>query len=162
MALVFVLVIIVGWIPGIAETEVSRDSLLFGQLTVHSERDVSGALVTIQREYARQLVNAENYENLINRILRVPLRQGFYFPVLQLIDVEPDLSTLNPVFQLDWGDPIAIDTILFQGIKKTKPVVLYRMSYEYYGQRLTPSLSNQIYRSLNRFPLFQWNGITKL
>jgi outer membrane protein insertion porin family len=146
------LIIIAGWIPAIAEVDAAQDSLLFGEVKVHSERDLSGTLVIIQRAYARQPVNAKNYENLVNRILRIPLRQGFYFPVVQLIDIAPDPSTLNPVFQLDWGDPIAIDTILFRGIKKTKPAVLYRISYGYYGQQLTPSLSNQIYRSLNRFP----------
>lgn len=146
------LIIITSGIPAIAEEEVLRDSLLFGKITVYSDRDLTGALVTIQREYARQPVTAEKYENLVNRILRIPLGKGFYFPVIQLIDIAPDPLVLNPVFRLDWGEPTAIDTILFQGVNKTKPIVLYRMAHEYHGKQLTPSLSNQIYRSLNRFP----------
>jgi outer membrane protein insertion porin family len=151
-ALISALIIIAGWIPATAEPETPQDSLLFGEITIYSERDIAEVLVPIQRDYARQSVNTKNYESLVNRILRIPLRQGFYFPVLQLINITPDPSTLNPVLQLDWGEPVAIDTILFQGVKKTKSSVLYRMTHEYYGQRLTPSLSNRIYRSLNRFP----------
>jgi outer membrane protein assembly factor BamA len=138
-----------------ARTDVSADSVVFGKITINSDRIITVRTNQIQEEFTDQTVTEQSIDNLTTRLLRLPMQQGYYFPVLQLEKVLPsrenNYTAVNPVFRLEWGDITTIDTIIFQDVRKTRPQVLNRMIKEYIGKRYTPIVDKQINRSLNRF-----------
>ncbi|HCL00481.1 MAG TPA: hypothetical protein DHW42_10315 [Candidatus Marinimicrobia bacterium] len=138
-----------------AHTDVPADSVVFGKITINSDRVIHGRTNQIQEDFAGQAITQQSIDNLTSRLLRLPMQHGYYFPVLQLVNVLPcranNYTALNPVFRLEWGDITTIDTIIFQNVRKTRPQVLNRMIKEYLGKRYTPAVDEQINRSLNRF-----------
>ncbi len=166
MISLFISVIIGVFVPAVAESEQAADSLIFGEISIVSERPVGTAFVRIQQEFSNEFVKSNRYEELTAKLMQIPVRDGYYFPVLHLESVSPGFSDgvarLNPVFQLGWGEITQIDTILFEGVKKTKPAVIRRMVKDYIGKRYSPALNEQLNRSFRRFPFLTVNSANEI
>ncbi len=150
----------------LARTDVSADSVVFGKITINSDRVIHGRTNQIQGEFTDQTVTQQSIDNLTIHLLRLPVREGYYFPVLHLESVSPGfadgIARLNPVFRLDWGETTSIDTVLFHGIEKTRPNIMQRMVKDYIGKRYSPALDERLDRSFRRFPFLTINSANEI
>lgn len=139
----------------------AADSLLFGNIEITSTQPSEEYFDAIRQEYAGKAVTEENYKTLSDILLWIPPRQGYHFPVLKIEAAEPkigaDARTLNPHLRLDWGEITRIDTVIFQGVVKTKNRVLDRTVRPLYGTVYTSRQERQILRLLRRFPYLKVN-----
>lgn len=154
------------FVPAVAEPEQPTDLLIFGEIDIVSERPPGTAFGRIQKQFSNEFVKSDQYKELTNKLMQIPVREGYYFPVLHLESVSPGfadgVARLNPVFQLGWGELTQIDTILFEGVKKTKPAVLRRMVKDYIGKCYSPALDKRLNRSFGRFPFLTINSATEI
>jgi len=166
MISLFISVIISVFVTAVAEPEQAADSLIFGEISIVSERPVSAAFGRIQQEFSSEFVKSDQYKELTTKLMQITVREGYYFPVLHLESISPGyadgVARLNPVFQLNWGEITRIDTILVKGVKKTKPAVIWRMVKDYIGKRYSPTLNEQLKRSFRRFPFLTINSANEI
>ncbi|MBN2601546.1 MAG: hypothetical protein JXR87_06110, partial [Candidatus Marinimicrobia bacterium] len=157
-----IVVVIFGNILCFADEQMPNvDSLRFGVIEIQSTHPIERRLNTIRQEYKEKIVTEFNYNELSNNLLRIPPRQGYHFPMLLLESVQPGIIAgekyLNPHLRLDWGEITRIDTILFQGVVKTKNTVLNRTVRPLYGTVYTKQQEQQMIRSLRRFSYLRVN-----
>ncbi|MBU1063836.1 BamA/TamA family outer membrane protein [bacterium] len=148
------------------EQTMEIDSLQFGSIEIQSTQPGERYFNAIQQEYAIKAVSEDNYKILSDNLLRIPSRQGYHFPMLLLESVQPGVDAdgryLNPYLRLDWGEITRIDTIIFQGVVKTKSTVLNRTVRPLYGTVYTKRQEQQITRSLRRFPYLTVNQANEI
>jgi len=165
------LILIVGTILGAeylfaGEQSTTADSLMFGTIEIQSTQPADHNFDIIRQEYRGKVVSEPNYKHLSNALLRVPSHQGYHFPILITEAVEPHINTetnfLNPRFRLDWGEITRIDTVIFQGVIKTKNQVLNKTVRSLYGTVYTDRQEQQINRSLRRFPFLTVNQTNEI
>ncbi|HPC35410.1 MAG TPA: BamA/TamA family outer membrane protein [Candidatus Marinimicrobia bacterium] len=129
----------VGWFPawGI-EQDTSRAEVIFGEITVKTLDETLTDFTEIARNYTTYPVTIDSYEELTNKMLDVVLKDGYLYPVLTLSAVHPEtegnLTKLNPEFCLDRGERVVIDTVIYEGIKRTAPELLKRESAAILGK----------------------------
>ncbi|MDO9547700.1 MAG: BamA/TamA family outer membrane protein [Candidatus Marinimicrobia bacterium] len=142
------------------------DSLQFGSIEIQSTQPGERYFDAIRQEYVKKAVSEDNYKVLSDNLLRIPPRQGYHFPMLLLESVQPSVGAdgryLNPRLRLDWGEITRIDTIIFQGVVKTKNQVLNRTVKPRYGTIYTKRQEQQIIRSLRRFPYLTVNQANEI
>ena len=149
-----------------ADDQMANDSLIFGNISIISTAPVDTRLNRIQEKYAGKYVSAEEFAQLTHELLVIPTLQGYHFPILSMESINPNFGigekSLNPKFRLNWGEVTIIDTILFQGITKTKDIVLFRTLKPFYGMIYTFSLEEQMDRALRRFPFLTIDGPSEI
>lgn len=145
----------------------SCDSVCFGNLQIESEKPLTTKNVDlIRKEFFNQITNRENYDRLTEMILSEPLQAGYYFPILFLSEVRPvsdgKIIYLNPVFNLQWCDPVRIDTILFTGNEKTSNRVLIKSTDSFKKKLYTESTAGLIAQSLRRYSFCEVSRVPEI
>jgi len=107
----------------IISDSLASDSLFFGEIKIISEYDIGNSIDGITDKYSKIKVNNSTYNELTENILGIPIKNGYYFPTLSLMQVLPSekigVTFLNPVFTLNWGESVKIDTFIFEGLERT-------------------------------------------
>jgi len=142
------------------------DSLRFGKIEIESTKPGERSFNALRQEYKKKIVSEDSYKDLSNNLLHIPPRQGYHFPMLLLESMQPGIDAdgkyLNPRLRLDWGEITRIDTILFQGVVKTKNTVLNRTVRPLYGTVYTKRQEQQMIRSLRRFSYLTVNQASEI
>ncbi|MBP9004794.1 MAG: BamA/TamA family outer membrane protein [Candidatus Marinimicrobia bacterium] len=155
---IFLIIGFVGFLPllGIAQ-DTSRAEVIFGEITVRALEEKLTDFTEIARDYTNYPVTADSYEELTNKILDAVLKDGYLYPVLTLSAVQPEtegnLTKLNPEFRLDRGERVVIDTVIYEGVKRTAPELLKRESAAILGK--SPD-SQKISAFLNNFKSYSF------
>ena len=145
--------------PEDADTTRANDSqsIFFGDINIISTNlQMESRLDHLKMQYARKRVNPETIEEFTTQILALPISKGYYFPGLSLREISPCAESggtkLNPTWQLDWGDPVQVDTFLYKGLENTLPRLLDRELLPYKGKMYNPQLVARLRNSVARYP----------
>lgn len=146
--LIFVVLSTGGELPRLGETVVNPvNALLLNEVA------------KINKHYAQLEATRDNYISLTQRLLSVPVNQGYYYAVLTLQRIEPitidSVVYLNPVFNLDWGDQVKVDTLIWVGLQKTEPRFLSSQVNFLQGKVYRPELVRHLKTRLAVFPFIQ-------
>ncbi len=123
---------------GLNGQQPAPDKVIFGTITVLAVDSTHFDLAGIETHYATQPVNDATYKSLTKAIMSAVLQEGFLYPVLALSVIQPverdSLTAINPVFRLDPGEKVIIDTVIYEGAERTSPELLCRESVVLIGQ----------------------------
>jgi outer membrane protein assembly factor BamA len=134
-----------------------EEALRFGEIIVNPVNALLlNEVAVINNHYAQQAVTPGSYTALTQRLLSVPVNQGYYYAVLTLQRIEPStidgVVYLNPVFSLDWGDQVKVDTLIWSGLQKTEPSFLSSQVAFLQKKVYQPELIYRIKQRLAVFP----------
>ncbi len=136
------------------------DSLFFGEIKIISENEMDqNSLDGIIDKYSKKKVNNSVYDELTENVLSVPIKNGYYFPSLSLKSIQPvrklGTSYLNPIFILNWGESVTIDTFFFEGLERTSNKLLLRETENYRGLLYRNATLKKVKNSLRRYSFLQ-------
>ncbi|MDD5766075.1 MAG: hypothetical protein PHW79_07525, partial [Candidatus Marinimicrobia bacterium] len=108
-----------------------QDSTFFGDIRIESERKMTNEQISrIQKEFYNVKADTAGFKRLTDAILSIPISEGFYFSIMEMIDAIPDekigKTYLNPFLRVGWGEQVRIDTFYFEGNEKTSSRLLNR------------------------------------
>lgn len=138
----------------------STPSVRFGEIEVSPVNAlIISELHRLNKQFAQQIVNDNNYREVTQRLLELPVSQGYYYATLNLRTIEPitndSIIYLNPSFYLDWGEQVRVDTIIWEGINRTSPLFLNHYTAPLKGQVYYPKLVKELRDRFSSFPFLQ-------
>ncbi|PIS28935.1 MAG: hypothetical protein COT43_05235 [Candidatus Marinimicrobia bacterium CG08_land_8_20_14_0_20_45_22] len=140
--------------------ETPQDSTFFGEIRIESERVMMDKqLDQIRNEFYNVKVDTEGFNRLTDAILSIPISEGFYFSFFEMTDATPlekmGKIYLNPLFRINWGEQVRIDTFYFEGNEKTSSRLLNREIQRFRKMVWSESLNRTIRNSFRKYPFLE-------
>ncbi|MFH1213515.1 MAG: BamA/TamA family outer membrane protein [Candidatus Neomarinimicrobiota bacterium] len=141
-------------------------NIRFGVISVLSTGEINTDSLSINAHFSAQVVSVNSYKELTSNLLALPLENGYLYPILSLRAVNPLTTpegvTLNPVFGLEWGERVTIDTVIFEGTERTAPELFRRESRNLLGQAVNPKIISAFLSNFSRYSFLKVQSQTEV
>ena len=146
----------------------AQSTIFFGNVTVESD---SAFVLDNFDDFLHSHYNVEfqklNYDNFTQRLLQIPINNGYLFPLLTLEKLNPaslgDSTFVHPNFKLSWGDLVTIDTLFFGNIEKTSPALLEKdltfLKHRIYSENINTDIKQALQKY--EFLMFENSEVVK-